>query len=313
MISKALIQKWFRMLKHDSVLHVKQTEGKYYSVSEVTGYYNDFSGKVQSTKSFDTNGIPLNIASYGEEKKQVYFPIAIFQYGLGAYDLWLETKEQRYYDIFMKMANWAVNNQEGVGAWNTFGVLHYSNPYSSMAQGEGASLLARAFKETKVELYRKCCKKAVDFMLLSLEKGGTTDYSDGRMILKEYPEKPVVLNGWMFSGFGIFDCWKITHDESMMYAWKRTVEEIERELPKFDAPFWSYYDEGKKYASPFYHALHIELLNAYSKISGSQVMERYRTKWLRNENSGFDAKRAFAFKAFQKLSERKTQEWVFVE
>lgn len=313
MISKALIQKWFRMLKHNSVLHVKQAEGKYYSVSEVAGYYNDFSGKVQSTKSFDENGIPLNTASHGEEKKQVYFPIAIFQYGLGAYDLWIETKEQRYYDIFIKMADWAINNQDDAGAWNTFGVLHYSNPYSSMAQGEGASLLARAFNETKVELYRNHCKKAVDFMLLPLDKGGTTDYSGGRMILKEYPEKPAVLNGWMFSGFGIFDCWKITHDENMMRAWKRTVEEIERELPKFDALFWSYYDEGKKYASPFYHELHIELLNVYSKISDSQVMEWYRTKWLQNDNSWFDAKKAFGFKALQKLSEKKTQEWVFVE
>ncbi len=313
MISKALIQKWSRMLKHNSVLHVKQAEGKCYSVSEVAGYYNDFSGKVQSTKSFDENGIPLNTASHGEEKKQVYFPIAIFQYGLGAYDLWIETKEQRYYDIFMKMANWAVNNQDDSGAWNTFGVLHYNNPYSSMAQGEGASLLARAFKETKVELYRNRCKKAVDFMLLPLEEGGTTDYSDGQMILKEYPEKPAVLNGWMFSGFGIFDCWKITHDENMMRAWKRTVEEIERELPKFDALFWSYYDEGQKYASPFYHTLHIELLSVYGKISDSQVMEQYRAKWLQNQNSWFDSKRAFGFKAFQKLSEKKTQEWVFVE
>ncbi len=313
MISKALIQKWSRMLKHNSVLHVKQTEGKYYSVSEVAGYYNDFSSKVRCTKSFDANGIPLNTASHGEEKKQVYFPIAIFQYGLGAYDLWLETKEQRYYDLFIKMANWAVNNQDDVGAWNTFGVLHYSNPYSSMAQGEGASLLARAFKETKVELYRNRCKKAVNFMLLPLEEGGTADYTDGRMILKEYPQKPAVLNGWMFSGFGIFDCWKITHDENMMRAWKRTVEEIERELPKFDALFWSYYDEGKKYASPFYHTLHIELLSVYGKISDSQVMEQYRAKWLQNQNSWFDSKRAFGFKAFQKISEKKTQEWVFVE
>lgn len=313
MVSKAMIQKWSRMLKHDSVLHVKQAEGKYYSVSEVAGYYNDFSGKVQSTKSFDENRIPLNTASHGEEKKQVYFPIAIFQYGLGAYDLWLETKKQEYYDAFIRMADWAVSNQDDVGAWNTFGVLHYSNPYSSMAQGEGASLLARAFKETKVELYRERCKKAVDFMLLSLEKGGTTDYSDGRMILKEYPEKPAVLNGWMFSGFGIFDCWKITHDENVMRAWKRTVEEIERELPKFDAPFWSYYDEGKKYASPFYHALHIELLRTYGKITESSAMKLYGDKWKMKEKSALGAKIAFCWKALQKLSEKKTNEWVFVE
>lgn len=92
MISNAMIQKWLRMLRHDSVLHVEQAEGQYYSVSEIAGYYNNFCGKIQNTKNFDTAGIPQNIASHGNDREQVYFPIAIFQYGLGAYDLWLETK-----------------------------------------------------------------------------------------------------------------------------------------------------------------------------------------------------------------------------
>ena len=42
MISNAMIQKWLRMLRHDSVLHVEQAEGQYYSVSEIAGYYNNF-------------------------------------------------------------------------------------------------------------------------------------------------------------------------------------------------------------------------------------------------------------------------------
>ena len=50
MISNAMIQKWVRMLRHDSVLHVEQDEGKYYSVSEIDGYYNNFCGKIQNTK-----------------------------------------------------------------------------------------------------------------------------------------------------------------------------------------------------------------------------------------------------------------------
>ena len=44
MISNAMIQKWLRMLRHDSVLHVEQAEGQYYSVSEIAGYYNNFCG-----------------------------------------------------------------------------------------------------------------------------------------------------------------------------------------------------------------------------------------------------------------------------
>lgn len=35
MISNAMMQKWIKMLRHDSGLHVEQDEGKYYSVSEI--------------------------------------------------------------------------------------------------------------------------------------------------------------------------------------------------------------------------------------------------------------------------------------
>ena len=78
MISNAMIQKWIKMLRHDSVLHVEQDEGKYYSVSEIAGYYNNFCGKIQNTKNIDTSGIPQNIASHGNDREQVFFPIAIF-------------------------------------------------------------------------------------------------------------------------------------------------------------------------------------------------------------------------------------------
>ena len=313
MISNAIIQKWLRMLRHDSVLHVEQGEGKYYSVSEIAGYYNDFSKKVRSVKKFDADVIPLNTAVHGAEKKQVHFPIAVFQYGLGAYDLWLETKDRNYYNVFLKMADWAIKNQEDSGAWNTFGALHYSNPYSSMAQGEGASLLARAYKETGKEIYRDRCKIAIQFMLTPIEKGGTTEYQNGSMILKEYPEKPTVLNGWMFSGFGLLDCWLITKDEQIKNIWMTTVKGIEEALKSFDSGIWSYYDNGGKYASPFYHLLHIELLKAYYKITGSEVIKAYEQKWTRYKNSWLKSRISFAIKAAQKITEKKTREWIFVE
>lgn len=78
MISNAMIQKWIKMLRHDSVLHVEQSEGKHYSVSEIAGYYNNFSGKIESTKNFDAVGIPQNIASHGNEKKRCIFLLPSF-------------------------------------------------------------------------------------------------------------------------------------------------------------------------------------------------------------------------------------------
>ena len=104
MISSALIEKWIKMLKHEDVLHLAQGEGQYYSIDEIKGYYNDLRGKVERTTTLDKSKIPYNIAAYGKKKKKVYFPITIFQYGLGAYDKYLETGDEKYRKIMIKMS-----------------------------------------------------------------------------------------------------------------------------------------------------------------------------------------------------------------
>ena len=312
MISKGVIQKWIRMLQHKSVLHVEQKEGKYYSVQEIAGYYNDFCEKVQNTKTYDVAGVPLNVASYGNERKEVYFSIAIFQYGLGAYDLWIETKKEVYYNSFLKMADWAVENQEHGGAWNTFDVLHYSSPYSSMAQGEGASLLARAYKETLEQKYYIACEKAIDFMLLPTIEGGTSQYTASGLILKEYPDKATVLNGWIFSAFGLLDAWKMTGKNRYYEAWHNATNEIKHSLYKFDAGYWSYYDLNGTITSPFYHSLHIELLKALNNLRPDEEYKKYIDKWNSERDNWFGRKMAFVLKAKQKLTEEKTSEWTIV-
>lgn len=40
------IKKWTKMLRGNSVYHVNQNEGKYYSKTEVKGYYNNLTDKV---------------------------------------------------------------------------------------------------------------------------------------------------------------------------------------------------------------------------------------------------------------------------
>ena len=46
-----------------------------------------------------------------------------------------------------------------------------------MTQGEGASLLLRAYKETGDEKYFTGAKKAVYFMIIPIEEGGTASLS----------------------------------------------------------------------------------------------------------------------------------------
>lgn len=43
-------------------------------------------------------------------------------------------------------SDWAVNNQDKNGGWDTFSFENEKYPYSSMAQAEGVSLLLRTYK-----------------------------------------------------------------------------------------------------------------------------------------------------------------------
>lgn len=312
MISTSLIKKWKKMLKHDDVLHIEQGEGQFYSVDKIKGYYNDLRGKVERTKTLDKFGIPYNIAACGEKKKKVYFSITIFQYGLGAYDKYLETKKKKYCDMMIRMAKWALKHQKEDGSWDTFGILHYQNRFSSMAQGEGASLLARAYIETNDQKYLDAGKKAVDFMLKPVKDGGTAEETEEGMILYEYPEKAAVLNGWIFSSFGLLDMWKITKEKKYQNAWEEALEGIKNNIYRFDARHWSLYDWGGKYTSPFYHNLHISQLITLDKLAPDDVWKDYIRRWTTNQENWFWNKYAFVVKAIQKITEKKTLEWQIV-
>ena len=85
------IKRWFRMLSGKSIYHVDQSLGQ---VIEQGGYYNDLTQKVvMGDSNLDEEGIPFLEHSNGAH---VRMPTMIFQYGLGAYDLWLIEKKDIY-------------------------------------------------------------------------------------------------------------------------------------------------------------------------------------------------------------------------
>lgn len=312
MISRALIEKWIKMLKHEDVLHLTQGEGQFYSTDEIKGYYNDLRGKVERTTTLDKNGIPYNIAVYGEKKKKVHFPITIFQYGLGAYDKYLETGDEKYREIAIRMADWSEEHQQVNGAWDAFGILHYKKRYSSMAQGEGASLLVRAFMETNDWKYMNAGKKAIDLMLKPMTDGGTAEETKNGLILYEYPGKSAVLNGWIFSAFGLLDVWKMTGEKKYFNEWEKALSGIKNNIYRFDTRHWSLYDWDGKYTSPFYHSLHIAQLQALDKLNPDDVWKKYIRKWEMDQKNKFWSKYAFLIKAKQKVFEKKSAEWTLV-
>lgn len=296
------MSKWYKMLAGKSILHVNQGAGRIYSKGEIRGYYNDLTEKVLKDNNNSRLYIPKIKLETGEE---IFFSIAVFQYGLGAYDLYLLEKKDLYLDKFRLMVEWALENQKENGAWDSFYYINPEAPYSAMAQGEGASLLIRAYIEFNEKKYLSAAKKSIDFMLKSVEEGGTTQYKySGRdVVFKEYTNEPTVLNGWIFAVFGLYDYSVISNDKEVDEVLKRTLFSLKSQLNEFDNGYWSMYNAEQIITSPFYHRLHIAQLYVLYDLFNIVIFKEYADRWSGYRDNWVNRKRAFIIKVIQKIRE----------
>lgn len=299
-INRQKIKKWTNMLLGKSAYHVNQDEGRIYSKTDVKGYYNNLTEKI-TRFGLENDDVPTTTVDTGET---IYFSIAIFQYGLAAYDLYLLKNDNSMLNKVFSCANWAVENQNEDGSWATFKYENPKHPNSSMAQGEGISLLIRAYNESKNDKYLKALKKAYKYMIIPIEKGGTTKYYNDEIYFYECIDEPLILNGWIFSLWGIYDYQKFIKDKKSKELLDKTINTLVKKLPDFDIKYWSKYEDGKRICSPFYHELHISQLKVMYDLTGIDDFKIYANKWEKYNNNKFYKFRAFIKKASQKIFEK---------
>lgn len=296
------IKRWYLMLTGKSVWHVNQDIGKCFAKDEIRGYYNNMMEKVTKMPGLlDNTELPkLNL----ENGKFTYFPVAIFQYGLGCYDLFLLTKEKRYERKFIQCVEWTLEHQDEKGRWNNFSHYCPETPFGSMAQGEAASLLVRAYGYTKEQKYLDAAKRALDFMLLPIEDGGTTKYLGDDAYLMEYTFKGMVLNGSIFSWWGLYDYVLATGDNgNYREAMDKTLKSLIKVLPQYKCAYWSMYSEDGLISSPFYHNLHVAQMQAMYQLTGEPIFDEYAKRWERQQKNPFCKGLAFVKKSIQKILE----------
>jgi hypothetical protein len=282
---------------------------------ELGPYYQTFWDKAQYKGPQDPKGVIL--FDYYFDIGRQYNPLAIAQYGLGNYNLYLKTKDQKYLDIAKTQGEWLIANLEengsGIPVWKHKFRWHYKKYlapgwYSAHSQGTGISLLARLYKETKDERYKKCAEKAFISMNLPFKDGGVK-YVDhkGDVWLEEYLITPPthILNGYLWALWGVWDYWLLSESEDAKNLFKDCVKTLSANLHRYDAGFWSLYDLSeqrlKMIASPFYHRLHIVQLRATYLITQEHAFDAFSKKfrgYLRNPLFRFFA---FVYKAIFKL------------
>lgn len=295
----AQIKKWMNMLCGKGVLHIRKGIGTQYSLEEVKGFYIDYSGKV-TTRQINENGVPYTRLADGRCE---CIPITVIQYGLGCYEKFLSGDES-YREKFLIAADYMRDTQDELGRWDAFRAQKSHDYYSSMVQGEGVSLMLRAYILTGKSDYLKAARKAYEIMIVPVEQGGTAECCEGQILLMEATDKPMVLNGAIYSMFGALDMAVFTGGAAEKEILDVIMAGIREKLPQYDIGYWSNYDLGGRIASPFYHQLHITQLRVLHRIFGDPCFAEMAQRFEKYYANKFCYWRAFVKKVFQKLFEK---------
>lgn len=298
-VNKYKIKKWLSMLFGRGTLYVKQGLGKHFSTKELSGYFNDLTEKVtKDKKALKSKSLP---SMKNENGVDIVFATTIFQYGLGCYDILLEEKNEDILSQFNLCVEWALANQDVDGGWDISSYSGKDAKYGSMAQSEGASLLLRAYIFFHDEKYLFAANRALNLMIKPISDFGTAEYNDTGVVFHEFTNKECVLNGWIFSIFGLFDYLLVDRNKEFEEIMKNTLLTLSKLLNSFDCGYWSMYDLAGNIASPFYHKLHIAQFEALCMICEDDLFSSFLLKLKKYERNFFCRTRAFLKKIFQKV------------
>jgi heparosan-N-sulfate-glucuronate 5-epimerase len=285
------------------------------AIGQLGEYYMPFLEKADYIGPYDASGIPL--LNYHGNIGLQYNPIAISQWGLGNFNIFLRSKDEERRRKSLTAADWLVEHLEanslGVPAWNHDFDWEYRTPlkapwYSGLAQGQGISLLVRVWRETGNASYLDAAVRAFTSFLKPTQEGGIcfTD-EQGDLWFEEYIVSPPthILNGFIWAAWGVYDFFLATKDEAARQLFDRAVETMRKNLDRYDLGFWSLYEQSgtrlPMVASPFYHQLHVAQLRVMHRLTGDDVFSRIADRWETYARSRSKRTRALCYKGAFKL------------
>jgi heparosan-N-sulfate-glucuronate 5-epimerase len=247
---------------------------------ELGGYHIDFSLKPESDPSWPPTWV------VGEARGRDILEVAtvqwIAQWGLGCFERHLSQPDGPWLDAALQASAFLWERQERggplAGAWfNGRPMAHtfrLDPPWiSGMAQGEAASLLARAYSVTDDERFRDAALLALGPFRVPTERGGVRATLGDGFFLEEYPTQPAscVLNGGIFALWGLHDVAVGLDDEAAKREFADGVDTLAANIHRWDTGSWSRYDlfpfRIPNVASGAYHVLHMNQLRAMQRIA----------------------------------------------
>jgi hypothetical protein len=198
---------------------------------------------------------------------------------------------------FINTADWLVEHmqfREHEGF--RFGVWEYSNrvpaydmdpPWvSALAQGLGVQVLIRAYDQTGEPDYLKGARDALNALFVDVQYGGVT-YKDSstEWWYEEYAHPGAlssrVLNGMELTLLAIHDYVSSVGDEKARLLFDRGIASLRSNIDRYDAGWWTYYDQNETLANKDYHGLHAALTQKIFEVTSERKFLEVSTKWAR--------------------------------
>jgi hypothetical protein len=278
-------------------------------------YHMTFEEKAQYNGPHDAEGIPL--LNYHGAVGLQYNPIAIAQWGLGNYNLFSRTGSIEARGKFLKAGDWLCEqlkpNAHGLHVWNHYFDWEYRQTlkapwYSGLAQGQGISLLVRAYADSGEKNYLHCAALAFRSFLADVASGGVRFIDAEKNIwFEEYLVSPPthILNGFIWAAWGVYDYFLATGSREAMSLFAAAVKTLDANLARYDLGFWSRYELSgtllPMIASCFYHRLHVTQLRVMHRITSEKIFDVFATRWESFAQSRAKRSRAFFYKGAFKL------------
>jgi hypothetical protein len=209
----------------------------------------------------------------------------------------------------LKISDWLVDhlerNAHGFPVWHHHFDWEYWQVlkapwYSGLAQGQGISVLLRAYLTTKKGSYLEAAHRAFEVFRHDLSTGGVRYIDPDRFWwVEEYVTDPPthILNGFIWALWGIYEYWLVSNHAYAGELFSKCVATLEARLPDVDTGYWSLYDLApnrmRTLASSFYHRLHIAQLKVMHEITGANLFRELCERW---EN--YRRKRIFRYRAY---------------
>jgi heparosan-N-sulfate-glucuronate 5-epimerase len=284
-------------------------KARFYKLSRDVGSYifsnQDFKFNEQSLKSFvypvdleftlqneaffyepkDENGLPIRV--YHSVGRQ-YNPTRVAAFGLAHFNRFQTTGGDLSRQLFFKCADWFMKPSDGLWQYN-FDWGDLKAPWiSCMSQGEGISVLVRAFYLSGQVGYKQQAHRALEPLCLAIEEGGVRSTIEGQWpFLEEYPSaKPVhVLNGYLYALIGLYDFTKIDEAVAEKVGFRSLVETLRYKIKDWDVGYWSAYDLGESTSAVHnavtvsYHRLHIAQLKFLGSVTHTPELLDIAKRW----------------------------------